>query len=216
MFRLQKKILLVLTNTPPKSVKIRGGSMSEDAKKVTVGSKKFTAVDLITVVVFAALVRVLWIVFKTAGVIFPFNHSFIHFFNSFCLVAVMAVVKKKRTSFYYTVGWCAINFFLQGEHWSYWALIILAPLVPELYMNMRSKAFENPDDVFHSFKDLLVCAYVYTVVYFAFVWWSLIYVFLVPIDVTLSILAFIGALILVVPGTWFGYKLGKKINTLIG
>ncbi|MEA4811336.1 MAG: hypothetical protein VB108_02050 [Anaerolineaceae bacterium] len=52
-------------------------------KKVTVSNKKFTAVDLITVVVFAALVRVLWIVFKAAGVIFPFNHSFLHFFSAF-------------------------------------------------------------------------------------------------------------------------------------
>ena len=74
--------------------------------KVNVGTKKFNAVDLITVVVFAALVRVLWIVFKTAGVIFPFNHSFMHFFSAFCLVACICVVKKRWTAFYYTVGWC--------------------------------------------------------------------------------------------------------------
>ena len=61
-------------------------------QKAAVVSKKFTAVDLITVVVFAALVRVLWVVFKTAGVIFPFNHSLMHFFSSFCLVACMTVV----------------------------------------------------------------------------------------------------------------------------
>ena len=59
--------------------------MEKSENKVNVGTKKFNAVDLITVVVFAALVRVLWMVFKTAGVIFPFNHSFMHFFSSFCL-----------------------------------------------------------------------------------------------------------------------------------
>lgn len=184
-------------------------------KKVVVGNKKFTAVDLITVVVFAALVRVLWIVFKSAGVVFPFNHSFMHFFSTFCLTACIAVVKKRYTAFYYTVGWCAINFFLQGEHWAYWALVILLPLLPELYMKARSKAFSNPDDVYHSFKDLLVFAVIYTVIYFVFVWWSLIYLYLIPIDWTLSALAFGGAVILAFPGTYLGYKLGFKINALI-
>ena len=185
-------------------------------KKVTVGSKKFSAVDLITVVVFSALVRVLWIVFKSAGVVFPFNHSFMHFFSSFCLVSVMSVVKKRWTAFYYTVGWCAINFFLQGEHWYYWFLVVLAPLLPEVYMKFRSKSFANPDDVYHSFKDLLVFAYIYTVIYFGFVWCSLLFITKIPIDPLLSILAFAGALILVIPGSWLGNKLGKKLNTLIG
>lgn len=183
--------------------------------KVSIAKKKFNAVDLITVVVFAALVRVLWIVFKSAGVVFPFNHSFMHFFNAFCLVACISVVKKRWSAFYYTVGWCAINFFLQGEHWSYWSLVVLAPLLPELIMMIRSKAFKNPDDVFHSFKDLLVFAYIYTTTYFVFVWFTLIKIFLIPIDWGLSIVAFILALVLVIPGSWLGYKLGKKINTLI-
>ena len=189
--------------------------LSMKQQKAAVVSKKFTAVDLITVVVFAALVRVLWVVFKTAGVIFPFNHSFMHFFSSFCLVACMTVVKKRWAAFYYTVGWIAIDFFLQGEHWSYWALCILAPLLPELYMKARSKAFEKAEDVYHSYKDCLVFALIYTVIYFAFVWWSLLYIFLVPINWGLSALAFAGALILAVPGSWLGFKLGKKINTLI-
>ena len=93
--------------------------MEKSENKVNVGTKKFNAVDLITVVVFAALVRVLWMVFKTAGVIFPFNHSFMHFFSSFCLVACISVVQKRGAAFYYTVGWCAINFFLQGEHFKF-------------------------------------------------------------------------------------------------
>ena len=183
-------------------------------KKVNVGSKKFNAVDLITVVVFAALVRVLWIVFKTAGVIFPFNHSFMHFFNSFCLVACMSVVKKRWAAFYYTVGWCAINFFLQGEHWSYWILPIVCPLLPE-FLFMKGDGLANPDDVYHDFKRLLCFAMYYTVVYFVWVWISLLYIFLVPIDWGLSALAFLGALILTVPGTWLGLKLGKKVSALI-
>ena len=56
---------------------------------------------------------------------------------------------------------------------------------------------------------------IYTIIYFVFVWWSLIYVYLIPIDWTLSALAFAGALILVVPGTYFGYKMGTRISALI-
>ena len=186
-----------------------------EKKKANIGSKKFTAVDLITVVIFAALVRVLWIVFKSVGVIFPFNHSFMHFFSSLCLTACVAVVKKRFAAFYYTIGWCAINFFLQGEHWSYWALVVLLPFLPELYMKARAKAFPNPDDVYHSFKDLLVFALIYTVIYFCFVWWSLLYVFLIPINWGLSAIAFGGALVLTIPGTYLGYKLGTKVNALI-
>lgn len=184
--------------------------------KVSIGSRKFNAVDLITVVVFSALVRVLWVVFKSAGVIFPFNHSFMHFFSSFCLVAVMTVVKKRGTAFFYTVGWCAINFFLQGEHWAYWALVVLLPFLPEMYMKARSKSFAQPDDVYHSYRDLLVFALIYTVIYFVFAWWSIIYIYLIPVDWTLSALAFGGALLLVIPGSWLGYRLGLRLNTLIG
>ncbi len=190
-------------------------AVATEEKKVVSKSKKFTAVDLITVVVFAALVRVLWLVFKSAGVVFPFNHSFMHLFSSFCLVACMTVVKKRFAAFYYTVGWCAINFFLQGEHWAYWLLVILLPLLPELYMTARSKSFANPDDVYHSYKDLLVFAMIYTIIYFVFVWWSLIFLFLIPIPWGLSIAAFALALVFVVLGTFLGWKVGTKIHSLI-
>lgn len=186
-----------------------------EAKKVSVGSKKFSAVDLITVVVFAALVRVLWIVFKSAGVVFPFNHSAMHLFSSFCLVSCMAVVKKRGAAFYYTVGWCAINFFLQGEHWAYWVLVVLLPFIPEMYMKKRSASFENPDDVYHSYKDLLVFALIYTIIYFVFVWFSLIYIYFIPIPWGLSYAAFGLALVLVFLGTYLGRKVGIKASSLI-
>lgn len=192
------------------------GNSVARGQKVSKGSKKFSAVDLITVVVFSALVRVLWIVFKSAGVVFPFNHSFMHFFSSFCLVACMSVVQKRGTAFYYTVGWCAINFFLQGEMWYYWFLIILAPFPAELYMNFRSKSFANPDDVYRSFKDLLIFAYIYSVIYYWFALGDVILIAKIPVAMTLVLLAFAGALVLVVPGSWLGYKLGIRLNQLIG
>ncbi|MEA4811335.1 MAG: hypothetical protein VB108_02045 [Anaerolineaceae bacterium] len=127
----------------------------------------------------------------------------------------MAVVKKRWAAFFYTVGWCAINFFLQGEHWSYWILPIIAGIIPELYMMARSKAFADPNDVYHSFKDLVIFAELYTIIYFVWVWISLIFIFMIPIPWGLSALAFALALILVVPGAYLGWKAGTKINGLI-
>ena len=76
-------------------------------------------------------------------------------------------------------------------------------------------SFENPDDVYHSFKDLLVFCLIYTVIYFCFVWWSLLYIFLIPINWGLSAIAFAGALVPAVPGTYLSCKLGTKVNSLI-
>ncbi len=187
--------------------------MSEATKKIK--SKKFNAVDLITVVVFSAMFRVLWVVFKMAGVVFPFNHSFMMLFSSFSLIICMAVVKKRWTSFYYTVAWVAINFFLQGEIPHYFACIVILPIIPELYAKARSTAFENPDDVYHSFKDMTIFSYIYNIIYFIWNFIMIRYVFLIPISLSLVIVAFAIGLVFIGLGVFLGLKTGIKVNSLI-
>lgn len=178
-------------------------------------AKKFNAVDLITVVVFAAMFRVLWIVFKMAGVVFPFNHSGMMLFSSFSLVICLAVTKKRFAGVFYTIGWVCINFFLQGEIPHYFACIIILPLLSELYIAGRSKMFDNPDDVFHSFKDMMVYSVLYNVIYFVWNFIMIIYVFLIPTPMNLVIIAFVIGLALIVLGTYLGLRAGVKINALI-
>jgi hypothetical protein len=75
-------------------------------------NQKFNAVDLITCVVFAALVRVLFLVFKMFGVVFPFNHSMMLMFSAFCFVACVAIVKNHgQGSIIRLAGWQLISFF---------------------------------------------------------------------------------------------------------
>lgn len=191
----------------------QSGKQSSMMKKV---NPKFSAVDLITCVVFAALFRVLWIVFKAAGVVFPFNHSFMGFFVMFCLVACVAVVKKPMACLYYTIGWICINFFLQGEIPHYFVCIIILPLFPELYWIYRGKTMSDPSKVYHSFKDLLAGGLVYEVIYFVFTFEVAIKrVFLIPVDMKLQIAAFAGAIALAVFGIWVGLNMGKRLNSLI-
>ncbi|OHR66533.1 hypothetical protein HMPREF3291_01485 [Bacillus sp. HMSC76G11] len=44
-------------------------------------------------------------------------------------------------------------------------MVVIAPLLPEIYLNMRSKAFTNADEVYSSTKDLIVAAVLYNVVF---------------------------------------------------
>jgi len=66
-------------------------------------------------VVFAALFRLLFYIYKLGGFAFPFNHGFWYLFCSITLVPALIIVRKPLTTFLFTVGWLAINFFLQGE-----------------------------------------------------------------------------------------------------
>ena len=177
--------------------------------------KKFNAVDLITVVVFAAMFRVFWIVFKMAGVVFPFNHSFMMLFSSFSLIICIAVVKKRFAGVFYTIGWVCINFFLQGEIPHYFACIVLLPLLPEIYIAVRGKAFDKPDDIFHSVKDMFVYSFLYNTIYFIWNFIMIIYVFLIPTPFNLILAAFGIGLVLMLIGSYLGVKTGKKINSLI-
>lgn len=179
-------------------------------------SKKFNAVDLITVVVFGALVRVLFLIFKTFGVVFPFNHALMMIFMSFCLIACLEVVKKRYAGVFFTVAWVAIDFFLQGEVPHYFLCIVIVPLLSEIYLAIRCKAFKNPDDVFTSAKDMIVYSLLYCTIYFIFNFIMIIYVFMIPVVMPLVLAAFALGVVCMVFGSYLGVGVGKKISSLIG
>ncbi|MEA3321219.1 MAG: hypothetical protein U9Q88_14525 [Bacillota bacterium] len=183
---------------------------------VTLFKKKVTAVDLITIVVFAVLYRVLWYFFKFAGVVFPFNHTFVYLFCAFCLVLCWVVVRRPYASVYFTAAWCAINFFIQGEIPVYWVLVVLAPLLPELYLNKRSKSFEKPDMVYSSTKDLILAAVIYNIIYEAFVWWSIVSVYQIPVPFHLVVTVFAISIVGMIVGSFAAKKLGLRLKSLLG
>jgi hypothetical protein len=178
--------------------------------------KMFTAVDLITLVVFAALFRILFMIYKLAEIVFPWNHPAWYFFCMLCLAPAVMIVRKPGAAFIFTVAWLAINFFFQGEIPLWWIGAATIPLVAELYMYLRAKQVGGPKAVFTNLKDLIVFGLLYTLFAYATNILLIIYALENPMP---KVLAWpVGAISLVVGalGTYLGYLIGKRISGLIG
>jgi hypothetical protein len=176
----------------------------------------FTAVDLITVVVFAALFRILFMIYKVAGIVFPWNHPVWYFFVTITLSASLVVVKKVGATFLFTVAWLAINFFFQGEIPAYWICAATMPLIPELYFYVRSQRVGR-EQVFTSMSDQLIgVGALYTLMAYASN--MLIFIFIMNIPFPRWMVWPVGALSLILGlvGAWLGTLAGKRLSGLVG
>ncbi len=177
--------------------------------------KALTAVDLITVVVFAALFRILFMIYKLAEIVFPWNHPAWYFFCMLCLAPALLIVRKPGAMFLFTVSWLAINFFFQGEIPLWWIGAATIPLIPELYMFLRSKQV-GLKAAYSNIKDLIIVGLIYTALAYATNMTLIIFALANPVPrwmvwpvAALSLI--VGAL-----GTWLGIIVGKRISGLIG
>jgi len=178
--------------------------------------KSLTAVDLITAVVFAALFRILFMVYKLAEIIFPWNHPAWYFFCMLCLAPAVMIIRKPAATFLFTVAWLAINFFFQGEIPLWWIGAATIPIIPEIYMYFRAKQLGSAKAAFTNLKDLIIFGLIYTALAYATNMTLIIFALQNPVPrwmvwpvAALSLIA--GAL-----GTWLGYVIGKRISGLIG
>lgn len=177
--------------------------------------KALTAVDLITVVVFAALFRILFMIYKLAEIVFPWNHPAWYFFCMLCLAPALMIVRKPGAMFLFTVSWLAINFFFQGEIPLWWVGAATIPLIPEAYMYFRAKQV-GAKTAFTNLKDLIIVGLIYTALAFATNMVLIIFALGNPFPrwevwpvAALSLV--VGAI-----GTWLGVLVGKRISGLIG
>jgi hypothetical protein len=190
--------------------------MTTDTLKVTAMKKGINAVDLITITVFAVLFRVLFYIFKLLGVVFPFNHTFMYLVSAFTLVACVVLVNKKGVFFLYTVAWSAINFFLQGEIPLYWALIVILPLIPELYLMARSKNMDKPGDAYIDTKNLMFVTFVYNILYMIWNFVMIVTVFKIPVPMHLILIVMAISCVCTVIGVIFGKQSGLQLKKLLG
>ena len=193
--------------------------MTTDTKKVgTVEAifKKLTAVDLITVVVFAALFRILFMVYKLAEIIFPWNHPAWYFFCMLCLVPAVMIVRKPGATFLFTVSWLAINFFFQGEIPLWWIGAATIPLIPEWYMYMRAKQMGGAKVVFTNLKELVIYGLIYTALAYTTNMLLIIYALGNPMPRILFWPVGLLALIIGAVGSYVGYLVGNRISGLVG
>jgi len=187
-------------------------SLSSKTNKIF---KALTAVDLITVVVFAILFRILFLVYKLAEIVFPWNHPVWYFFAALTLIPALLITRKVGATFLYTVAWLAFNFFFQGEIALWWIGALTIPIIPEIYLYYRSKQ-SGTQAVFTNLKDLLIVGGIYTLLAYATNIVLILFALLNPMP---RILVWpVGALALVLGllGAWAGYWLGKRISGLIG
>lgn len=178
--------------------------------------KALTAVDLITMVVFAALFRILFMIYKLAEIIFPWNHPAWYFFCMLCLAPALMIVRKPGAIFVFTVSWLAINFFFQGEIPLWWICAVTVPLIPEVYMYFRSKAMGSAKVAFTSLKELIICGLIYTALAYASNMALIIFAQGNPMPRWMVWPVAALSLIVCALGTWLGHGVGKRISGLIG
>jgi hypothetical protein len=178
--------------------------------------KALTAVDLITLVVFAALFRILFMIYKLAEFAFPWNHPAWYFFAMLCLTPALMIVRKPGGMFVFTVAWLAINFFFQGEIPLWWVGAATIPLIPEAYMYFRSKQMGGPKVAFTDRKELIISGLMYTALAYSTNMILIIFAQGNPFPRWEVWPVAALSLILGVVGTWLGMLIGKRISGLIG
>lgn len=177
--------------------------------------KNLTAVDLITVVVFAVLFRLLFLVYKLAEIVFPWNHPVWYFFAALTLIPALLIIRKIGATFLFTVAWLAFNFFFQGEIPLWWIGVVTIPLIPELYLYYRSKKV-GTKAVFSNTKDLVIVGLIYTFLAYITNITLILFALLNPMPRVLVWPVGALALVLGLLGSWAGIWIGKRISGLIG
>jgi hypothetical protein len=193
--------------------------MATNTAKVGAADKIFkslTAVDLITVVVFAAMFRILFMVYKLAEIVFPWNHPAWYFFCLLCLGAALAIVRKPGAIFLFTIAFLAIDFFFQGEIPAWWICAVTIPLIPEAYMYFRAKQLGGAKAAFTDRTSLLTVGLIYTLLAYISNILLIIYALQVPFPHWMVWPVGVLGLVLGGVGTWLGLVIGKRITGLIG
>ncbi len=177
--------------------------------------KALTAVDLITVVVFAALFRILFMIYKLAEIVFPWNHPAWYFFCMLCLAPALMIVRKPGAMFLFTVSWLAINFFFQGEIPLWWIGAATIPLIPEWYMYSQAKKM-GAKAAFTDSKNLYITGLIYTALAYATNMTLILFALGNPMPRWMVWPVAALSLIVCCAGTYLGIQVGKRVSGLIG
>lgn len=176
--------------------------------------KRFTAVDLVTLAVFAALYRALWYFWHALGFLWPFNQVFSSGFYVLCGVAAVLIVRKVGAMSLYAVASQIINIFLQGEIFASAVIMAAAGVFADVYYYFRVRGGADP---FTTFKDQFIAGGILMAV-----WWSVLnwyYVFPVMYAVDLPTMTVLAAAIACIAGgmlgAWAGYALGGRLKGLV-
>ncbi len=171
----------------------------------------FTAVDLITIALFALLLRFVFLyIYKALYVVFPWNQAVFPLFMAFCMATMLAVVPKPGTVLLWTIVWQLINFFLQGEDLLYVLGSLPIPILTELVFWLMKR---YGDDMLSS----LVGTMVYTAGFKIWDWIALNYIFLIPYALPIAlVVSAVAVFISNNVGAYTGCQFGKRLKSLMG
>jgi hypothetical protein len=176
--------------------------------------KRFTAVDLVTLAVFAALYRALWYVWHALGFLWPFNQIFSDLFYVLCGVAAVVIVRKLGAFTLFAVASQLINLFLQGEMFIVAVIMAAFALGGDLWIYLRLRAGADP---FSSLGDMFISGTIVGIIWSVVNWaWVFPVLFLTDLTPGLYWSAGITCAIGGAVGAWIGYGLGNQIKGLVG
>ena len=176
--------------------------------------RRFTAVDLVTLAVFAALYRALWYVWHAFNFLFPFNQVINAFFFTLAITAGMVVVRKVGAGTMLVIASQAINLFMQGEALPAAILYLTWGILGDIYVYFRLKSGADP---FSSFRDVSIAGFLDSTVNSVGDWLlAFPFIFLAPIAPSVLVILVPVHIAFGVLGGMTGYWLGNRIKGLIG
>jgi len=175
--------------------------------------KRLSAVDLVTVAVFAALYRALWYVWHAISFLFPFNQIASTMFYVLCGVAAVVIVRKLGAFTMYAIAAQLINLFLQGEMFVVASIMAAFALGGDFYIYLRLRAGADP---FKSLRDMFIAGTIVGIIW-SVVNWGYIFpvLFMTELSKGLYWAAGLACAAGGAIGAWFGFALGNRLKGLI-
>ncbi|HKZ53864.1 MAG TPA: hypothetical protein VJ123_00175 [Anaerolineales bacterium] len=176
-------------------------------------ARGFTAVDLVTFAVFAALYRALWYVWHALNALFPFNQVLNSLFFVLCGIAVVVIVRKAWSATMFVIAAQLINLFLQGELLVAAVMFLAWGILGDLYIYSRMRAGADP---FSSRRDMVIAGALMSLVWvITVIDISFPFMFLIELPVATYALASLATLVTGIVGAWIGFGLGDQIRRVL-
>jgi len=177
--------------------------------------KKFNAVELMSISLFALLIRfVFFYIYKALYIVFPWNQAVFPLFQAFVLATLLVTINKGGTQIFWSAAWWLINLFLQGEDLIYAAGLIPCYIIAEVVSYLLWKMGWEVGDI----KSMLVVGATYFGVTACFNYWALNSLFFIPYPFTTAFLPVLALTVLVANpiGIYVGSIMGKKLKEVLG
>ena len=176
--------------------------------------QRFTAVDLVTIAVFAALHRAMWYVWNIFAFLFPFNQVLNTFFAVLCTVAALVIVRKVGTATLFQIAGMLINVFIQGEVFTVALVGASTGILADAYCYFVLAAGRDP---FRFLRDMFIAGALVALLHNFNMWIIMLkLIYKIPMENSIVVAVFAAGTVGGMIGGVVGFFLGDRIKGLIG